>query len=106
MGVVRIGLIGIGGMGSSHARYLLADDVPDAELVGITDLSEERRSWAAATYPDATLFESVDAMLDSGSVDAVIVATPHYFHPPLAIQALQTGHHVLIEKPAASIRSK
>ena len=97
---VRIGLIGIGGMGASHASYLSAGEVPEAELVGMTDLSEERRSWAAATYPDATLFESVDAMLDSGSVDAVIVATPHYFHPPLAIQALKTGHHVLIEKPA------
>ena len=39
-------------------------------------------------------------MLDSGDVDAVLIATPHYFHPSLAIKALQKGIHVLIEKPA------
>lgn len=100
MGVVRIGIIGLGGMGSSHARYLSAGDVADAQLAGITDLSEARRSWAASTYPDVPLFESVEAMLNSGGVDAVIIATPHYFHPPLAIQAMEAGRHVLIEKPA------
>ena len=42
----------------------------------------------------------MDAMLDSGLVDAVLIATPHYDHPPLAIKALEKGIHTLIEKPA------
>ena len=39
-------------------------------------------------------------MMTSGEIDAVIVATPHYFHPPLAIEAFDAGLHVMIEKPA------
>ena len=45
-------------------------------------------------------FETAEDLFKSGAVDAVIIATPHYFHPPLAIKAMKHGLHVLIEKPA------
>ena len=97
---VRSGLIGIGGMGSTHARYLSEKQVPAAVLTAITDASPARMDWVAEAYPDVMRFDTTDDLLGSDSADAVIVATPHYFHPPLAIQAIESGHHVLIEKPA------
>jgi predicted dehydrogenase len=99
--MVRIGIIGLGGMGRGHAGYLSAGEVPGATLAAIADTSDAAHDWAKERLGDSVQrFESAEAMLDSGAVDAVIVATPHYFHPPLAIAALQRGLHALVEKPA------
>ena len=100
MSDVRIGMIGIGGMGRSHLRYLWAGEVPGAKLAAVNDVSPQRLEWAESAYPDLRRFESAESLMDSREVEAVIVATPHYFHAPLAIQALERGLHVLIEKPA------
>ncbi|MHB1157556.1 MAG: Gfo/Idh/MocA family protein [Phycisphaerales bacterium] len=98
---VRIGLLGCGAMGSLHAKYLLAGEVEDARLVAIQDAGAERRDALRQQYGDRIrLFDTTDAMLDSGLIDAVLIATPHYFHPELAIAAFGRGLHVLVEKPA------
>ena len=98
---VRIGIIGIGGMGSNHAEYLSRGEVKDAELTAVTDLSPERLQWAKESLPASVRrFDSPEALMESGVVDAVLIATPHYFHPPLAIQAFERGLHVMSEKPA------
>jgi predicted dehydrogenase len=98
---VRIGIIGYGGMGSSHAGYLSAGEVPGATLAAVCDTSPEARERAAKRHGDTVkLFETPEALFDSGAIDAVMIATPHYYHPPLAIAALGKGIHALVEKPA------
>jgi predicted dehydrogenase len=101
MNPVRIGIIGVGNMGSAHVGYLAHGEIPGAALTAICDTSPAQlaRIKAAAGEGVAT-FESPEALLSSGLVDGVIIATPHYEHPPLAIKAFEHGLHVMSEKPA------
>lgn len=97
---LRYGIIGIGNMGSAHAVHLL-DKVEGAELAAVCDTAPERLEWAAKQLPETVLrFDTAEALLASGTIDAVLIATPHYDHPKLALQAFEAGLHVLIEKPA------
>ncbi|SEU18152.1 Gfo/Idh/MocA family protein [Paenibacillus sp. NFR01] len=97
---LRYGIIGIGNMGSAHAVHLL-DKVEGAELAAVCDTAPERLEWAATRLPDNVLrFDTAEALFASGTIDAVLIATPHYDHPKLALQAFEAGLHVLIEKPA------
>ncbi|MFC1526803.1 Gfo/Idh/MocA family protein [Candidatus Latescibacterota bacterium] len=100
MGAVRLGIIGFGGMGSSHAGYLTKGGVNGAELVAVADVDPERLKWAEQTYPQVKRFDTGDALIESGEVDAIIIAAPHYFHPPFAIKGFEHGLHVMSEKPA------
>lgn len=101
MGKVRIGIIGIGGMGSSHAQNIMAGKVPHAELTAVCDVRAERLQWAKQNYGDSVkLYDDAEAFFHSKAFDAVLIATPHYDHPGMAIQALKFGYHTLIEKPA------
>lgn len=98
--MVSFGIIGIGNMGSSYCRWLQAGEVPGGRLAAVCDINPDRLSWAKENFPDVKCFENVDDMLAGDLVDAVMVVTPHYFHPPLAIKALKAGKHVLVDKPA------
>lgn len=101
MDKVRIGLIGLGNMGTGHAKYLLRNEIPGGELVAVCDSNPDRLRWAKENFGEAIrVFDNVDVFLAAGVVDAVLVATAHYTHPVLAIKALENGLHVLIEKPA------
>ena len=97
---VRIGIIGIGGMGSNHAGYLRDGAVPQAELAAVCDINPERIAWARENLPGVKTFDTADELFAADVVDGVMIATPHYFHPPLAVQAFDHGLHVLSEKPA------
>ncbi|MBY0218793.1 Gfo/Idh/MocA family protein [Paenibacillus illinoisensis] len=101
MSLIRVAVIGIGNMGAAHARTLLAGDVPGAELVAVCDVRKEMESWVASHFPaSVSYWQDAEQMMASGTIDAVIIATPHYDHPEQAIQAFQHGLHVMIEKPA------
>ena len=101
MDTVRIGIAGIGGMGSHHARYILNGEVPNATLTAVADVDPARLTWAKQNLGDGlAVFESADAMFEANVVDAVMIATPHYFHPPIAVSAFNHGLHALSEKPA------
>ncbi|MEI7832930.1 MAG: Gfo/Idh/MocA family oxidoreductase [bacterium] len=100
MDKVRLGIIGFGGMGSSHGRYLAKDGVPKCVLTAVADIDPKRLELAKEISPDVQVFDTADALFAANVVDAVLIATPHYFHPPLAIQAFSHGLHVLSEKPA------
>lgn len=101
MKTVRFGVIGIGNMGSVHAKYLAEGKVDGAVLAAVCDRKESRLQWAKETLGDSVrLFSSSDELLNSGLVDAVLIATPHYDHPEIAIRAFAGGIHVLSEKPA------
>ncbi len=98
---VRLGVIGIGNMGSGHAKSIVEGKVPDMVLTAVADVREVRRQWAKESLPeDVAVFDSAEALLDSGLVDAVLVATPHYVHPDLVMKALARNLHVMCEKPA------
>jgi len=101
MDTLRIGIIGFGNMGTFHARYLSQGEVAGATLGAICDTDPERVKLARETYgKDLPLFDSAEALFAAKVVDAVIVATPHYFPPPIAVQGFANGCHVLVEKPA------
>lgn len=101
MDKVRIGIIGIGNMGSGHAEKLLAGEVPKLELTAVADIRECRREWAQKRMPAGIqIFENASDLICSGKCDAVLVAVPHYEHPPIVIEALKNNLHVLCEKPA------
>ncbi len=98
---VRIGIIGIGNMGSSHAENLIAGKVPGAKLTAVCDLRLTRLEWAQKELgEEVQRFASPEELFHAQVIDAVMICTPHYAHPPLAIQAFDNGLHVLIEKPA------
>jgi len=100
MDQVRVGIIGIGNMGSGHAKNLIAGKVDGMVLTAVADVKEERLSWANENLPGVKAFATASELMDSGLVDAVIIATPHYDHPGLVKEALSKGLHALSEKPA------
>ena len=85
----------MGNMGSAHARNILGGSVPGLELVAVADQDASRLE----TYEDQIKFAEGSELIASGKVEAVIIATPHYDHTTLGIQALEAGLHVLVEKP-------
>ncbi len=98
---VRMGVIGVGNMGSGHTDSLFNGKVENMELKAVCDINPARLEWVKEKFGDGiALFDKAEDLMDSGLVDAVIIATPHYFHPPLAVAAFQRGLHVMCEKPA------
>lgn len=97
---VKIGIIGIGGMGTAHATYLLNNEVPHGRLTAVCDVFPAQIDKARGLLGDRIrYFHSPEALIESGEADGVIIATPHYDHAPLSVKALEHGLHVLCEKP-------
>jgi len=94
---VRIGVIGVGGMGSSHCRSA-RERVEEVELAAVVDTDAERAQQIGEQF-GVPWFCHHKELLDKDLVDAVVIATPHYFHPPIAVDAFRAGLHVLSEKP-------
>lgn len=95
---VKIGLIGLGNIGSHHANYL--KDMDQVELVGVCDLIPEKADKFASICYTRAFYNHQDLFHDSG-LEAVLIAVPHYDHTPIAVEAFQRGIHVLCEKPVA-----
>ncbi len=102
MDKVRVGVIGIGNMGSGHVRMIRDHECgDDLVLTAVADINPQRLEWAKTQVgEEVTLFDNATALMESGLVDAVTIAVPHYSHPPLVIEALEHNLHVLCEKPA------
>ncbi len=106
---VKFGIVGIGQQGSmyssvmKHGKFMGMDvgGIKGAELVAVCDILETRREWAKENLGEEVLvYENYVDMLDSGKIEAVIVVTPHYFHPSMAIEAMNRDIHVIVDKPA------
>lgn len=95
MDKVRMGVIGVGGMGSHHARYLRAGEVTRAELAAVCDIDPGKLK----PFGDVKTFTDSAELIRSGLVDGVLIATPHYFHTTIGVDAMNNGLHVLTEKP-------
>lgn len=96
---LRLGMIGIGNIGSAHASAVSGGLIPHLELTALCDSDPSRAEALRLQYPTVPVFLSSDELIASGLCDAVVVSTPHYDHPPIATAALRAGLHVLSEKP-------
>ncbi|MCI9257934.1 Gfo/Idh/MocA family protein [Acutalibacter sp.] len=97
---VKLGVIGLGNMGSGHTQNILAGKTPEITLAAVADRREARRAWAQDNLPGVPLFTEGSQLIRSGLCDAVLIATPHYQHPTLAQDAFSQDLHVMCEKPA------
>ena len=99
--MVRYGVIGIGNMGSAHARALYEGRVSGAELTCVADIEDNKLKWAKENLsPEVSLYNDYESLISSGLVDAVLIATPHYLHPVIAKRSFEKGINVLSEKPS------
>ncbi len=98
---VKVGIIGIGNMGTAHSLQISTGKVEQMQLVAVADRNAHQRDWAKQNLPESVqIFDEGVDLIDSGLCDAVMIAVPHYQHPELAIAAFARGIHVLCEKPA------
>ncbi len=93
---VRTGIIGLGNMGSSHARDCNESEV--IEMAALCDVNPDKLDEIASQY-DVQRYTDANEMMEKANLEAVIIATPHYDHTPLSISALGRGIHVMCEKP-------
>jgi len=93
---VRVAIVGVGGMGSAHAQS--CTQIEEIELTALVDVNPRRAQEVGEQF-GVPHFTSHKEVIGAGLADAVVIATPHYFHPPIAIDAFEAGLHVLSEKP-------
>jgi predicted dehydrogenase len=94
----RLGIIGLGNMGKHHAEYLLRGDISRCTLNAVCSINPAELE----RYPTVEQFSDPEQMIESGLVDAIIIATPHFQHATLGIAAIEAGIHVMVEKPIAA----
>ena len=100
MDKIKLGIIGYGNMGSSHTKNIKDGKTPEIELTAVCDIAPKKLDAVKEKYSDIPTFSNAEDMYKSGLVDSVLIAVPHYDHPPLAIKAFEYGLNVLTEKPA------
>ena len=95
--MLRVGVIGYGYWGPNLVRNFQESDGSHVTIV--SDLDETRLKLVKARYPSVATTIEHRELLTSGSIDAVVIATPVHTHFNLALAALEAGKHVLLEKP-------
>lgn len=97
---MKIGIIGCGGMGTTHYLALKALAAQaDIEVVALADKLADRRERASSYWPQASIYEEGLDLLDAKQLDAVHICLPSYQHTEYAVAAMEKGIHVFIEKP-------
>jgi predicted dehydrogenase len=97
---VRLGVIGLGGIAATHIGNVRSGKVPRCVISAVCDRNADSVA-RFASVPDIKTFTDSSALIKSGTVDAVLIATPHFSHTPLGIEALNQGLHVMVEKPVS-----
>ena len=100
MDTLKIGIIGIGNMGSAHAHCIMNGDVENLELFSVCDNDEEKLKAFAELNPKIKTYTDYKEMIKNGEIDAVLIATPHPLHSEMAVFAFENGLNVMLEKPA------
>src|SRR5687767_2495706 len=98
---VRLGIVGLGNIGKFHTGYLLENKIARCTLTAVSD------AYAPGLKPfegkpGLKTYANVDEMIRSKEIDALVVATPHFLHTTIGIDALKNGLHVMIEKPISA----
>ena len=100
MNCVKLGVIGVGNMGTGHLEGFLQGLCPEIQVTAAADRRESRRAWFTEHFPEAAVFSEGEELISSGKCEAVLICVPHYQHPPLAISAMRHGLHAMVEKPS------
>ena len=98
--MIRVGVIGYGYWGPNLVRNFV--ELPGVQIVAVSDLKTERLGLVKNRYPSVHTMTDHREMLADPGINAVAIATPISTHYDLAVQALQAGKHVLVEKPLAA----
>ena len=99
---IKLGIIGMGNMGGGHFRNVQAGKCPSVKVTAVCDINPDRLKKLG----DIATFTDADKMLESGLIDAALIAVPHYLHPEMAIKCFKHKIHVLTEKPAGVYASQ
>jgi len=95
MDSVRLGIVGLGNMGKAHLSNIRAGKVPGLRVTALCESTGTLPELQDGESP----FSNVSEMIKSGKIDAILICTPHFSHTTIGIEALQSGLHVLVEKP-------
>lgn len=101
MSIITLGLVGAGRIGRVHARTL-AQMLPDAHLLAITDVNSAAAEQVAADCGIAQVAADYDALLADERIQAVVICSATDTHAPFIIKAAQAGKHIFCEKPIAA----
>lgn len=99
MEYIRVGVIGIGNIGTMHATNVYQNKIQGMKLTAVCDMRQSQLEFCQKTFSNVTCYTDYNLLIHSGEVDAVVIAVPHRLHAKIAIDALQAGLHVLLEKP-------
>lgn len=95
--VIKFGVIGYGYWGPNLVRSMF--EVPETSVVAVSDMRWDRLRLVNSRYPSVAVSTDYRTLLKDPEIDAVAIATPVHTHFNLALEALQAGKHVLVEKP-------
>jgi predicted dehydrogenase len=99
---INYAFVGVGGMGSGHLKILKDFEGPEnVSVVAVCDVFEKRtrKAQEVAKIDDAHVFRDYRRLLENKDIDVVVIATPDHWHAPIAIDALEAGKHIYLEKP-------
>ena len=97
---IRVGVVGIGNMGTAHANCIFFGEIEGLMLTALCEINPQKTEYYKTVFLGVHFFSDYKEMIKSGEIDAIIIATPHYLHPVIAEYAFNHGLHVLTEKPA------
>ncbi|MEK9764500.1 MAG: Gfo/Idh/MocA family oxidoreductase, partial [Deltaproteobacteria bacterium] len=98
MNPLKFGIVGLGNMGTQHYHSITQQFIQRAEVTAVCDVDPVRLSKLS---PEIPRFSDSLEMIESGLIEALVVATPHYDHSTIGEAALKSGLHLLVEKPIA-----
>lgn len=103
---IRVGIVGVGNMGSAHATCIAENNIEGMHLTAVCDILSNRAENIQKKYPSVKTYTDYNQLFKSGEIDAVIIAVPHPLHSEIAIKAFENSLHVMLEKPADIAVSK
>lgn len=98
---VRLGIVGLGNIGKFHTGYLLENKISRCTLAAVSDAFAPSLE-PFKSKPGVKTFASAEEMIRSKEIDAIVIATPHFLHTTLGIDALKNGLHIMVEKPISA----
>ena len=96
--MLGIGIIGVGDMGSKHAR-IIADYIPKAKVVAVMDKSEACINSVSKFLDNPKVFNDANQLVDDDTVEAVLIASPDSTHANYAEYTIKKGKFLMLEKP-------
>ena len=99
--MVKVGIAGIGAIAEEYIKLIVSEKIKNCEITAFSSRNREHMDNICEKYnlKNVNIFTEYEKMLESGLIDMVIICTPHFLHPEMAVKAVKAGVHPLIEKP-------